>query len=238
MEDRRLIVLVHSPFLGPSAWEWVARELERRGRPAVVPALRAVADEPYRPWRQIWEAVDDARTVVLVGHSGAGSLLPAIAGAAPGRVAAMTFVDSFVPPPSGTTRLVPAEFVADLVARAGGGDLVPPWSTWFGEAVLRDLVPDADRRARIEHDMPSLPLSLVHAELPVPEGWDRRPCGYLLLSAEPYAPSAAEARARGWPMVEVHGGKHLDMVRAPAAVTSALLDLERAMSDLTAPRPR
>jgi pimeloyl-ACP methyl ester carboxylesterase len=240
MEHRRLIVLVHSPFLGPSAWEWVAGELERRGRPAVVPALRAVAGEPYRPWRQIWETVDavsahDARAVVLVGHSGAGSLLPAIAGSAPGRVAAMIFVDAFVPPPSGTTRLVPAEFVADLVARAGG-DVVPPWSTWFGEAVLRDLVPDADRRARIEQDMPYLPLSLVHAELPVPEGWDRRPCGYLLLSAEPYAPSAADARARGWPVAEVHGGKHLDIVRAPAAVTSALLELERAMSSLRAPR--
>ena len=105
-----LMVLVHSPFLGPSAWEWVARELDRRGRSAVVAALRGVAEEPYRPWRDVREAVDavparGAQTVVLVGHSGAGSLLPAIAESVSRRVAAVVFVDAFLPPPSGTTRI-------------------------------------------------------------------------------------------------------------------------------------
>ena len=74
--------------------------------------------------------------------------------------------------------------------------------------------------------MPRLPLSVRDIELPVPEGWDRRPCSYLLLSAEPYAANAADARARGWPTPEVHGGKYLDPVRRPAAVATALLDLD------------
>src|SRR4051794_36688268 len=109
-----LMVLVHSPFLGPSAWGWVARELEQRGGPAVVPSVSVVADEPDRAWRDVWAAVDTvsargAGRVVLVGHSGAGSLLPAIAQSAPRRVAAIAFVDAFLPPASGTTRLVPAE---------------------------------------------------------------------------------------------------------------------------------
>jgi pimeloyl-ACP methyl ester carboxylesterase len=195
--------------------------------------VRAVADEPYRPWRDVWETVDAvsahrAETLVLVGHSGAGSLLPAIAQSAPGRVAAIAFVDAFLPPPMGTARLVPAEFADELSALATG-DVLPPWSTWFGEGPMRDLVPDADRRARLEREMPRLPLSVRDTELPVPAGWDRRPCAYLLLSAEPYAASAADARARGWPTAEVHGGKHLDLVRRPAAVATALLDLQRAM---------
>jgi pimeloyl-ACP methyl ester carboxylesterase len=228
-----LLVLVHSPFLGPSAWEWVARELERRERAAIVPALRGVADEPYRPWRDVSDAVDavaahGARTVVLVGHSGAGSLLPAIAESFSGRVAAIAFVDAFLPPASGTARLVPVEFVEELSALATD-DVLPPWSSWFGEEVMRDLVPDGPRRARVERDMPRLPLSVLQAELPVPDGWDRRPCAYLLLSAEPYAPSAADARARGWPTAEVTGGKHLDLVRRPGTVATALLELERAM---------
>ena len=63
----------------------------------------------------------------------------------------------------------------------------------------------------------------------MPDGWDRHPCGYLLLAAQPYAPSAAAARARGWPVAEIKGGKHLDLVRKPAAVADALLTLERAM---------
>jgi pimeloyl-ACP methyl ester carboxylesterase len=159
-----LMVLVHSPFLGPSAWEWVARELDRRGRSAVVAALRGVAEEPYRPWRDVREAVDavparGAQTVVLVGHSGAGSLLPAIAESVSRRVAAVVFVDAFLPPPSGSTRLVPVEFAAELSALATD-DVLPPWSRWFGEDVMRDLVPDAARRARVEHDMPRLPLSV------------------------------------------------------------------------------
>jgi pimeloyl-ACP methyl ester carboxylesterase len=228
-----LMVLVHSPFLGPSAWGWVARELDQRGRPAVVPSLRVVADEPYRPWRDVWETVDAVSahmtsSVVLVGHSAAGSLLPAIAQSAPGRVAAIAFVDAFLPPTSGTTRLVPAEFAEELSALATG-DVLPPWSTWFGEEAMRDLVPNGDRRARVEQDMPRFPLSVVDIELPVPEGWDRRPCAYLLLSAEPYASSAAHARARGWPATEVHAGKHLDLVRRPATVATALVDLQRAM---------
>lgn len=228
-----LMVLVHSPFLGPSAWGWVARELDQRGRPAVVPSLRAVADEPYRPWRDVWEIVDAVSAhvtarVLLVGHSGAGSLLPAIAQSAPGRVAAIAFVDAFLPPASGTTRLVPAEFAEELSALATR-DVLPPWSTWFGEQAMRDLVPDAARRARVERDMPRLPLSVRDTELPVPEGWDRRPCAYLLLSAGPYASSAADARARGWPTVQVPGGKHLDLVSRPATVATALLDLQRAM---------
>ena len=228
-----LMVLVHSPFLGPSAWEWVARELALRGRAAVVPSLRGVTDEPYRPWRDVWETVEavaarGARTVVLVGHSGGGALLPAIAESAPGRVAAIAFVDAFLPPASGTARLVPVEFVDELRTLAMG-DVLPPWSTWFGEEAMRDLVPDPSRRARVEHDMPRLTVAVLHTELPVPAGWDRRPCAYLLLSAEPYAPSAADARARGWSVAEVPWGKHLDLVRRPATVATALLDLERAM---------
>ncbi|HEX2102390.1 MAG TPA: alpha/beta fold hydrolase [Solirubrobacteraceae bacterium] len=166
--------------------------------------------------------------VVLVGHSAAGSLLPAIAQAAAARVAAIAFVDAFLPPPRGTTQLVPAEFAEKLSALASG-DVLPPWSTWFGEEAMRDLVPDGARRARVEHDMPRLPLSVLDTELPVPEGWDRRPCAYVLLSTEPYASSAAAARARGWPAAEVHGGKHLDLVRRPATVATALVDVQRAM---------
>ena len=74
VDTDQLMVLVHSPFLGASAWGWVARELEQRGRRAVVPSLRPVVDEPYRPWRDVWETLDAvsahrASKLVLVGHS-------------------------------------------------------------------------------------------------------------------------------------------------------------------------
>jgi pimeloyl-ACP methyl ester carboxylesterase len=128
---------------------------------------------PYLQWRDVWQAVDAgsaraAGTVVLLGHSGGGSLLPAIAESAPGRVAAIAFVDAFLAPASGTTRLAPLEFIDELRALATG-DVLPPWSTWFGDEAMRDLVPDGARRARLEQDMPRLPLSVLDTELPVPD---------------------------------------------------------------------
>jgi hypothetical protein len=90
--------------------------------------------------------------------------------------------------------------------------------------------PRARRRAararRARHATPAAVLRST--DVPIPPGWDRRPCAYLLLS-EPYAPSAADAGARGWPLCEIADGKHLDPVRRPAAVATALLNLERAM---------
>src|SRR5215217_7297888 len=85
--------------------------------------------------------------------------------------------------------------------------------------------------AALEAEMPRLPLSYFEATVPVPDDWaNGRPCAYLLLSA-PYAQSAAEARARGWPVIEVHGVQHLAIATDASPVTQALLDLERSLSN-------
>jgi hypothetical protein len=230
----RVFVLVHSPLLGPGAWELVARALEQRGRSAVVPSLLGVTEEPRPAWREVGEALVGASVrrgrVVLAGHSGAGPLLPAIAASFSDDAAGLVFVDAFLPPASGTVRLVPAEYLGELSALAADG-VVPPWSSWFGDEVMRDLLPDPAQRAHVEAAMPRLPLSFLQSDVPVPDGWDRHPCAYLLLSPQPYAPSAADARARGWPVTEIERGRHLDLLRRPAAVATALLELERAMFD-------
>jgi pimeloyl-ACP methyl ester carboxylesterase len=233
MSDNAVFVLVHSPLLGPSSWRWVARELRDRGRRALVPLLLRGADVTWPTWREVCGAVNAASphrdTVVLVGHSGAGTLLPTIAESFMDDVAGLVFVDAFLPPSGGAAGLVPAEFVDRLRALASG-DVLPPWSTWFGEAAMRDLVPDDARRAEVEADMPRVPLSSLLAPVPIPERWERYPCAYVLLSVQPYAASAAEARARGWPVAEIADGNHLDSVRRPTAVTDALLAVEASMA--------
>jgi hypothetical protein len=233
MGGNTVFVLVHSPLLGPSSWGWVARELRDRGRSAVVPALLGGADAPWPSWHDVCGAVkaaspDRRDAVVLVGHSGAGTLLPAIADSIRSDVAGLVFVDAFLPPSGGVAQLVAAEFIDNLRALATD-DLLPPWSTWFGQTAMRELVPDPARRAEVEADMPRMPLSSLLAPVPIPERWQRYPCAYVLLSTQPYAASAAEARARGWPLAEIPDGKHLDAVRRPTAVTDALLAVERAM---------
>jgi pimeloyl-ACP methyl ester carboxylesterase len=228
-----IFVLVHSPLVGPTTWLPVAHELERRGREAVIPSLLGVAaaraprspppPEPPRP------ATEQApNPIVAVGHSGGGLLLPTIAHALTLEVTALIFVDSFLPPASGSLRLAPPALMDQLRALASDG-MLPRWSSWFGEDTMRELVPDARLRAALEEEMPRLPLSYFEASVPVPDSWSARPCAYLLFTAEPYGESAAEARERGWPVAEVPGVGHLAMASAPIAVTDALLDLERVV---------
>lgn len=216
-------VLIHSPLVGPTTWSPVARELERRGRDVVVPPLLAHVGTPQ--WHHAVEAVGTATaSVVLVGHSGAGLLLPAIAAALTPEVAALVFVDSFLPPPSGNVRLVPPEFMGELQALAENG-VLPPWSSWFGERAMAELIPDDRLRAALVEEMPRLPLSYLAASLPVPAGWDTRPCAYILFDGEAYGEAAAEARARGWPVTELPGVQHLAIATEPGLITDALLKL-------------
>lgn len=228
-----VFVLIQSPLVGPTTWLPLADELERRGREAVVPSLLGVADAPSPQWRHVPEAVRAATTgaggqAVLVGHSAGGLLLPVIADAMPGDVDALVFVDSFLPPATGSLPLAGPAFIDQLRALASDG-VLPPWSSWFGEGAMRGLVPDEGLRAALEAEMPRLPLSYFEASIPLPDGWDTRPCAYLLFTAEAYGASAAEARDRGWEVDEVHGVRHLAMATDPRAVAEALLDLERTL---------
>jgi pimeloyl-ACP methyl ester carboxylesterase len=223
-------VLVHSPLVGPTSWLPVAEELERRGRAAVVPSLLGVAEAARPQWRHVPDAVRIATRhlqdrVVIVGHSAGGLLLPAIADAVANEVAALVFVDSFLPPPAGRVPLAPPAFIDQLRAMATGGVLAP-WSRWFGADAMAALVPDERLRADLEAEMPRLPLSYFEASVPLPGGWrERHLCAYLLLSAGPYQQSAAEARADGWPVFEIEGVRHLAIATNPIPVTQALLEL-------------
>jgi pimeloyl-ACP methyl ester carboxylesterase len=232
-EREPVFVLVHSPLVGPTSWMPVAQEFERRGRGAVVPSLLGVAAAPVPQWRHVPDAVRSATSelrarILLVGHSGAGLLLPVIAEAVTVEVAALVFVDSFLPPAEGQMALAPAELLERLRSMATG-DALPPWSSWFGADAMRALVPDERLRAALEREMPRLPLSYFEASVRLPDAWNRRPCGYLLLSAGAYGQSAGEARALGWPVREIAGVQHLAIVTDAVPVTEALLDLERAL---------
>jgi len=115
-----------------------------------------------------------------------------------------------------------------LRALASDG-VLPKWSSWFGEDAMGELVPDERLRAALEREMRRLPLSYFEVEASLPDGWDGRPCAYLLLAAEPYRESAADAGRRGWPVVEIPGARHLATATDPTAVTEALLGLERRL---------
>jgi pimeloyl-ACP methyl ester carboxylesterase len=223
-----VFVLVHSPLVGPSTWSPVAHELERRGHSVIAPSLLGAASAPPPQWRHCVEAVRDAtRTLsnplVLVGHSGGGLLLPAIANSVAQPVSRLIFVDSGVPATTGETPLALPPFLEYLRTLAVDGTL-PPWSAWWGEEAMRDLVPDQALRAALAREMPPLPLAYFEQRVPSPAGWDRVQCGYVLLS-DAYRDAAAEARERGWRVEEIAGAQHLHIAVAPDAVTDILIRL-------------
>jgi pimeloyl-ACP methyl ester carboxylesterase len=235
-ERDSVFVLVHSPLLGPTSWSLVASALEARDREVLVPPLRGSGDPPPPRWPRAVESVRTAATriaspIVLVGHSGAGPLLPSIADDLSAEVAALVFVDASVPPASGAAPLVPPGFLDQLRAISADG-VLPRWSSWFGEDTMRELVPEAAVREALEQEMPRLPLAFFEEGVPVPARWADRPCAFLLLT-EAYGESAADARGRGWPVSEIPDVQHLAPVTDPIAVTDALLQLEAELANRT-----
>ncbi len=212
-------VLVHSPLVGPSTWRWVAQELESAGHRVEVPAVPAAVTT--HGWAAFADAVAEQAAAgdVLVGHSGAGPLLPQIAGRCARPPRGMVFVDAAVPPAAGAVALMPDGLRAELRQLATDG-VLPPWSDWFGPGVMPDLVPDEGQRAMVCAELPALPVAYFEDPVPVPDGWDDIPCGYVLLS-DAYTADADEAESRGWPVVR-RMGAHLDIVTRPHVVSVAI----------------
>jgi hypothetical protein len=221
-DTRVAIALVHSPLVGLSSWWPTANALAQRRGLVSIPSAPKGAIPAWRAWAA---AVSDRtgrndvdRPVVLVGHSAAGLLLPAIAQRT--RTVGLVFVDARIPPDDGVVAPAEEEFMTFVRGRADTEGLLPPWSRWWGDEVLEGLVPDPVMRIRFEADMPRLPVAWFDDVAAVPS-WSGLPAGYVQLSS-PYADPAADARLRGWPVVTVDG-THVSTVTDPEAVADAIL---------------
>src|SRR5258708_15006405 len=150
MQDAVDFVLVHSPLVGPMTWSLVAVELLSRGHRAIAPTLFDATDSSLPYWQQHAQVVAqsvsrltdiaDIRRLILVGHSGAGPLLPAIRKAIQRPVNGYIFVDAGLPR-NNMSRLDAFESsqAADEFRQAAVNGLLP---TCVDED-LRDAIPDA-----------------------------------------------------------------------------------------------
>ncbi|WP_019547107.1 hypothetical protein [Streptomyces sulphureus] len=211
-----LLVLVHSPLVGPTTWHPVAERLRTAGHEVRVPSLLDVGsgEPPYWPRavdavRESLAGVPDDAPVALAAHSNAGLLVPAIRAGIAQPVAHSLFVDATLPATAGPSPALPPELLEALRPMAVDG-VLPRWTDWWPEDDVAAMLPDPELRRAIVEEQPALPLAYFEQCLPVPRGWGDGACSYLQFSP-PYDGEAADARDRGW-KVERLPGTHLQQV--------------------------
>lgn len=225
-------VLLHSPLIGPLTWRATAAELASRGHEARAPAWTPLSQIAAGFYAALADGLAAALTMpgerlVLVAHSGAGALVPALAARLPARVSAVIFADAILPHPGRSWfDTAPAEMAQRLRAGAQMGEL-PPWSDWWPPGALERLVPDDAGREALIRELEPLPLAYFE-EPAAADVWNG-PTAYLQLSGSYDDESQAAARS-GWPLVRLplH---HLAMLTHPQAIAAALESLAERVAE-------
>ncbi|MEU4803439.1 hypothetical protein [Actinosynnema sp. NPDC023587] len=225
-------VLVHSPYLGPASLRPLADELDALGRPVLLLDVRVTVNAAPVHQRLIGgfaDAVEDSLVegeLVLVGHSGAGPLLPAFADALETPVTGLVFLDADLPAPGRSWRDdAPDDRMAHLKSISRGG-LMPRWDRWYAPEELSAMVPDVRLLEEIVGEEPEVPLAFLKEPRPT-VAWTG-PCGYLRLS-DAYRRPFATARDLGWPVRELDS-HHLAAASEPASVAGPLAELVAELS--------
>ena len=230
-----VLVLIHSPSVGPGTWQPVADLLRSSGVESVIPDLRTIGSGQPPYWPRVAQTVaeeiakvDPDVPVLLVAHSNAGLFLPTIAQAAGHPIDGAIFVDAGLPATDGETPVAPVEFQEQLRELADADGVLPPWTDWWTPEDIAELLPDPAVRTAVVAEQPRLPLAYYQQTLPTPPAWASIRAAYLQFS-DGYAAEASRAGHAGWP-VEHLPGEHLHQVVDPVAVTDSLLSLVDRLS--------
>jgi hypothetical protein len=224
------LVLLHSPLTTSAVWGDLPGLLRSSGHDVVVPDVTDDEQPPYATRyvaavaRHLLGSIGRGPSL-LVGHGGAGPLLPQIGfarHALSAPVAGYIFLDAMLPRvPRAATRLALMHLEDEAFAhgldehlRAGGR--FPQWN----DEQLVDEIPDPELRTVVVGSQRPRALDWFTEPLPQPEDWPDAPVGYVQLSAACSQPSAT-ARHRGWSVV-VRETHHFAALTDPGLVAAAL----------------
>ncbi len=215
-------LLVHSPLTGPACWGPVRDELARRGHEAAVAVLPELSDPAT-----VAQAIADQAVAgtVMVLHSGAGSLAPAIADLSEGRVLAAAFLDAVLPHPGRSWFETASSGLGQRLRDLSADGQVPPWDQWFGAGALAQLLADPVQRTAFERELRPTPLTWLETPAPEIDFGLAEASAYLRLS-KIYEAEAAEARHMGWPTLRLDLG-HLAGITHPAEVVNSLIEVTK-----------
>ena len=201
---------MHSPLIGPSTVTPLATALASSGWTTTVPDLRDALDSPARFASR---ACDHGRAAdVVLGHSGAGVVLPIVADHS---AAAMIFVDAVVPDADVVYR-PSAQFLELLDTVPTTDGLLAPWHEWWPAGSIARLLPDDAERLRIIAEIPRVPRRFYEQPVSLPSNWWTRPAAYLQLSSA-YDGDCKRADNLSWPTHRLDG-QHLDLAVHPQEI--------------------
>jgi pimeloyl-ACP methyl ester carboxylesterase len=224
-------VLVHGAWHGGWCWRRVARLLVRDGHEVFAPTLTGLCERSHlrRPDTGLdshildvvnemkWQELKD---VVLVGHSYGGMVISGVAELAERSIAALIFLDAFVPE-NGQALIdlsPPAVRDALLAAQRDGASTMPPRSAAIFNVNDRD-------RAWVDAQCTPQPIQCMLGKVRLSGARERIARKvYIRASAYPSVPfdaALAKARAAGWRSYEVACG-HDVMVDAPERLAEIL----------------
>lgn len=230
-----MILLIHSPLLGPYSWDAVARLLRAAGHDVAVPDLRPAlaGPPPYLPrLHEAAAAATGGHSASLVAHSAAGPLLPAVADLLGPAAERTILVDARLPHP-GSSWLASLEAGrADRLRGMADKGQLPPWDAWFPAEALADEIPDAGVREQFRAELQPTPLALYEEQAPGRGSvFDRLAHTYVRLSPA-YDEAAGTAERAGWRVLRRTAG-HLVLLSTPAEI-AAIIDDEITGADVVA----
>jgi hypothetical protein len=207
----------------------VANRLRDLQIDTIVPTLTDsdVVPSPY--WHQHVHSVahdlasfPTDRPLILVGHSGAGPLLPAIRQVLAQAVVAYLFVDAGLPL-DGASRLdlLATESVplaTQLRQQLEAGERFPAWT----DTDLRTVIPNTTQRRQILAELRPRALPFFTEHIPVFPGWPDARCAYLQFTSS-YDSYVRQARHANWPVYTIEAN-HFHMLVAPEVVANLLVE--------------
>jgi hypothetical protein len=207
----------------------VADELRQRGLIVILPTLHDSPERKQPYWQQHASSVAQSLAdvpkslpLILVAHSGAGPLLPAIRRSIQNPVDAYVFVDAGISR-DGVTRLdlmlyEDADWADQFQKELERGGRFPTWS--FDD--LREAIPDENIRSQMVSELRPRNLDFFTEPIPIFAGWPDAPCVYIQLSAS-YDWDAALARLANWPTYKLEAG-HFHMLVDARQVAELIVD--------------